>query len=103
MHRKFGKDGLVAVSVCLDDPSDNKARDRALAFLRKQGADFANVLLDEKPEVYQEKLRIDGPPCVYLFNRDNHFVLKRDGAGEEGKIDYGFFEKKIVELLAAKK
>jgi hypothetical protein len=29
-------------------------------------------------------------------------VIKRDGAGDEGRIDYGVFEKRIVELLAQK-
>jgi hypothetical protein len=102
MHRKYAKDGLVAVSVALDDPADLPARGRALAFLKKQGAEFTNVLLDETPEFYQSKLKIDGPPCVYIFSRDNRFVLKRDGAGPEGRIDYDAFEKRIVELLADK-
>jgi hypothetical protein len=102
MHCKYAKDGLVAVSVALDDPTDLAARGRALAFLKKQGAEFTNVLLDETPEFYQSKLKIDGPPCIYIFNRDNRFVLKRDGAGPEGRIDFDAFEKRIVELLADK-
>jgi hypothetical protein len=100
MHRKYAKDGLVALSVSLDDPADAAARSRALAFLKKQGAAFTNVVLDEKPELYQEKLKIDGPPCIYIFNRDNRFAVKRDGTGEAGRIDYEIFEKRIVELLA---
>jgi hypothetical protein len=103
MHRKYAKDGLVAVSVSLDNPSDLAVRKRALTFLQKQEAAFLNVLLDEAPEVYETKLKIDGPPCIYIFNRENRFVLKRDGTGPEGKIDYELFEKRIVELLAEKK
>jgi hypothetical protein len=103
MHRKYAKDGLVAVSVTLDDPADMAVRARALVFLKKQGATFANVLLDETPEFYQSKLKIDGPPCIYIFNRDNRWVLKRDGTGDNGRIDYELFEKRIVELLAEKK
>jgi hypothetical protein len=103
MHRKYAKEGLVAISVCLDDPADKAVLARALAFLKKQGATFTNVLLDEKPEFYEAKLKIDGPPCIYIFTRDNRFVLKRDGAGEDGRIDYKLFEKRIVELLAEKK
>jgi thiol-disulfide isomerase/thioredoxin len=103
MHRKYAKDGLVAVSVTLDDPSDLPVRARAVAFLKSQGAEFTNVLLDETPEYWQSILKIDGPPCIYIFNRDNRFVLKRDGAGPEGRIDYSVFEKRIVELLAEKK
>ena len=103
MHRKYAKDGLVAVSVSLDDPADTAVRARALTFLQKQGATFDNMLLDETPELYQSKLKIDGPPCVYIFNRDNRFVLKRDGTGDDGRIDYTLFEKRIAELLAEKK
>jgi hypothetical protein len=107
MHRKYAKDGLVAVSVSLDDPGDSDSgrhtRTQALAFLKKQGATFTNVLLDEAPELYENKLKIDGPPCVYIFNRDNRFVAKCDGVGEKGRIDYEFFEKTIVQLLAEKK
>jgi hypothetical protein len=103
MHRKYAKDGLVAVSVALDDPADKAVHARALTFLKKQGANFTNVLLDETPELYQSKLKIDGPPCIYIFSRDNSWVLKRDGAGPEGRIDYEVFEKRIVELLAEKK
>jgi hypothetical protein len=103
MHKKYAKDGLVALSVSVDDPADMPVRERALTFLRKQKAAFTNVLLDEKPEVFQTKLKIDGPPCVYIFDRNNHFVLKRDGVGEAGRIDYEQFEKVIVGLLAEKK
>jgi hypothetical protein len=103
MHRKYAKDGLAAVSVSLDDPADSAARNRALAFLQKQHAAFTNVLLNEKPEVFQTKLKIDGPPCVYIFNRDNRYVLKRDGTGDAGRIDYELFEKTIRDLLAQKK
>lgn len=102
MHKKYAKDGFVAVSVSLDEPADAKARASGLRFLAKQGATFANLLLDETPEFYQTKLKIDGPPCVYLFNRDNRFVLKHDGSKEGGLIDYALFEKRIVALLAEK-
>lgn len=103
MHRKYANDGLVALSVTVDDPADAAVRKRALTYLQKQGAAFTNVLLDEMPELYQTKLKIDGPPCVYIFNRDNRFVVKRDGVGDAGRIDYEQFEKVIVGLLAEKK
>jgi hypothetical protein len=102
MHRKYAKDGFVAVSVSLDDPAKSADHARALKFLKQQGASFTNVLLDETSDFYQEKLKIDGPPCIYIFNRGNRYVLKHDGVGEKGKIDYVLFEKQIVKLLAEK-
>src|SRR5262249_37610099 len=50
LHRQYAGQGLVAVSVALDDPADEKARERALKFLKAQQATFTNVLLDEQPE-----------------------------------------------------
>ena len=76
MHKKYGGKDFVAISVNLDDPHDAKAREKVQKFLDKQKATFTNVMLDAKPEVWQEKLKIDGPPCVYVFDRDNHFVKK---------------------------
>ena len=76
MQKKYAKDGVVAVSVSVDDPKDKKAMQNVLDFLRKQKATFTNLVLDEKPEVWQEKLKIYGPPCVFVFNRD----------GKHGKV-----------------
>ena len=70
MHNKYAKDGLAAVSVSLDDPKDKKARQNVLDFLRKQKATLTNLILDEKSEVWQEKLKFDGPPCVFVFDRE---------------------------------
>jgi hypothetical protein len=76
MQKKYAGKDFAAVSVNLDDPKDAKARQKALDFLQKQQATFTNVMLDAKPEVWQEKLKIDGPPCIYVFDRDGRFVKK---------------------------
>jgi hypothetical protein len=91
MHRKYAARGLAAVSVSLDDPKD---RAKAQGFLEQQHAAFLNVLLDADPEVWQERLKIGGPPCLYVFDRDNRYVLKQD----EGE-DFAVVEKKVLELL----
>jgi hypothetical protein len=70
MHKKYAKDRVAAVSVSLDDPNDKKAMQNVRDFLGKQKAVFTNLVLDEKPEVWQEKLKFSGPPCVFVFNRD---------------------------------
>jgi hypothetical protein len=106
MHKKYAKDGFVAVSVALDDPTDKdfpKVRGRIQQFLEKQGATFTNLILNEKPEDSQQKLNINGPPCLYVFNRDGHWVKKfplRDAKGdviEDG--DYTALEKVVDELM----
>jgi hypothetical protein len=92
MHKRYAKDGLAAVSVSLDDPHDKKARENVLDFLRQRKATFTNLILDEKPEVWQEKLKISGPPCVFVFDRE----------GKPKKFespDYAEIEKYAAELL----
>src|SRR5439155_11864728 len=47
LHKKHAKEGLAVVSVSLD-PMDNPASpDVALTFLKKTGADFTNLYLNE--------------------------------------------------------
>src|SRR5438876_5838753 len=62
LSRKHAKDAVAAVSVSLDDLSEDGAKDKVQKFLDKQQATFTNLILDEKPEVWQAKLKIDGPP-----------------------------------------
>ena len=92
MHNKYAKDGLAALSVSLDDPRDEKAQQRVIEFLRKQKATFTNLVLDEKTEVWQEKLKFDGPPCVFVFNREGKWKKFESP-------DYAEVEKYAVELL----
>jgi uncharacterized protein YkuJ len=100
MHQKYARDGFVALSVSVDDlhnPNDpaEETRKRVLGFLQRKKATFTNVVLDEPPEKTFEKLGIKAVPCVYVFNRDNRFVLKL----VEQKDAYTVVEKTVQELL----
>jgi hypothetical protein len=97
MHRKYAALGFAAVSVSLDDPGNARDRAQALEFLRRQQARFTNVILDAEPEQWQTYLRIAGPPCVYVFNRDNQFVLK-----QTEEVDYTVIARRVQELLGQK-
>jgi len=92
MHEKFAKDGLAAISVSLDDPKDKKAQQNVIDFLRKQNATFTNLILDEKAEVWQEKLKFAGPPCVFVFNRNAEWKKFESP-------DYAEIEKYVAELV----
>ena len=93
MHKKYAKDGFAAVSVSLDDPGDKKARQNVIEFLRKQKATFTNLILDEKSEIWQEKLKFDGPPCVFVFNREGKWKKF------EAPVEYADIEKYVAELM----
>ena len=94
LNRKYSRRGLVAVAVSLDDPSDADARDRVQKFLTAQQAAFRNFLLDEKPQVWQARLKIDGPPCVFLFNRRGDLVKKY-----HDHVDYDEIDRLVAECL----
>ncbi|MFO0809555.1 MAG: TlpA disulfide reductase family protein [Gemmataceae bacterium] len=94
LHRRFADAGLVAMSVSLDDAADLAARQRVKAFLEGRRASFANYLLDEKPTLWQSRLKAEGPPVVYVFNRKGE--LEERFADE---IDYTKVESLVADLL----
>jgi thiol-disulfide isomerase/thioredoxin len=95
LHRKYQARDLAAVSVSLDEPDDAEAKQRVEEFLAAQKATCRNVLLNEKPAVWQAKWKIVGPPCVFLFDRDGKLVQR----WADQEIDYSVIEKRVVELL----
>src|SRR5262245_6618234 len=80
MHRKYAKDGLVAISLNLDAATDEDgkpnepARKQALKFLREEGATFTNLMLDEPQTFWEAKLHAQGVPMVFVFNRDGKWT-----------------------------
>lgn len=94
MHRQYAKDGFVAMSVSLDDPKDDKVMGSVREFLREQKATFANFVLNEEQEVWQEKLGINSVPAIFVFGRDG----KKVG----NFVDYDEVEKRVPELLKKK-
>ncbi len=101
MHKKYGKDGLVAVSVSLDPLAgeEAKTKDNVLKFLRGQGATFENLLLDESFEYWGKKLHFSSPPCYYVFSRQGRWTMFNP---DDEKFDQRDVEKLIVELLREK-
>ena len=103
MQDKYGKDGLVVLGVLLDDPKDKTLRADGMKYLAKAKPTFENVYLDVPVEVWQKKLRLDGYPGVYVFNRDNYHVKKLpllDDKGEEKEaVDYDVVEKAVTDLM----
>jgi hypothetical protein len=97
MQKHYAKDGLAAVSVSLDDPAEKDIKDRVLQFLQSQKATFANFILDEKPEVWQKNLGIDGVPAVFIYGRDGTIAKKFTD-----EYTYEDVQKVVLELLKKK-
>lgn len=104
MQKAHEKDGLVILGVTLDNPktSEKDFRDRTIAYLAKQKVPFRNVWLNATPTEWQTKFRLPVYPGMFVFNRENKFVLKwpvLNDKGEEEEPDYDKVMKVVRELL----
>jgi hypothetical protein len=99
MHRKYGSQGVVCLSVSVDQPT---MRDKALGFLKEQQADFPNYWLNEEAPVWQERFNINGPPAVFVFDRDGRRAGKFDTSDPDKPYTYADVEALVKELLKAK-
>jgi len=97
MHKKYATDGFVAMAVDLDDPAEEKTMKNVRDFLTDLQPGFANFVLDEKLEVWQKWLGIDGAPAIFVFGRDGKLARKYD----EGQ-EYKEIEPFVVEQLGKK-
>ncbi len=60
---------FIAITVDLDPPDDKEDIPAAKKFLTDKKITLINYLLDEKKEVWVEKLNLTSFPRVYVFNR----------------------------------
>jgi hypothetical protein len=97
MHNKYAKDGLTAISVSLDDPKGKKTSEKLTKFLEEKKATFTNLWLDEESDEWQEKLKLDGPPAVFIFDREGKPVKKF-----MDDFTYADVEKVVAELMKKK-
>jgi thiol-disulfide isomerase/thioredoxin len=77
MYQKYRDKGLVVISVSTDpvDPGEEaKLKAKVQRFLQSENATFANVILNEPPEVLKTKLHMASIPCIYVFNRDGQWT-----------------------------
>jgi thiol-disulfide isomerase/thioredoxin len=104
-QKKYGKNGLVSISVSLDkvdkmvfkDDTPEKRKERVLKLLEKLGSTIPNVILDEPQKLVEEKLRITAIPCVYVFNRQGKWT--KFGGDDDSIVSPPEVEKLVVELL----
>ena len=96
MHKHYGKDGVVCMSVTTDEP---ERKDAALKFLKSKGATFPNYLLDENASLWQEKWTLKAVPAVFVFNREGKRAAKFDNDDPDKQFTYADVEKLVRDLL----
>jgi len=99
MHQELGRDGVVAISVTIDEPDEKAA---ALKFLREKKAAFENFLLDEPAEVYQKKFDIGPVPAVLVYGRDGKLVKRFNAVDKESAFTYKDVRKLVESLISSK-
>jgi thiol-disulfide isomerase/thioredoxin len=96
LNERYAADGLVCISVSVDDAAKH---DAALAFLTRQKATFANYRLTDKAEVWQKAWKISGPPTVFVFDRSGRRAAKFDSEDENKPFTYDEVEALVRKLL----
>lgn len=94
MHNQYKDKGFIALSVNLDDPHEEGVEDAVKKFLTAKKAPFNSFILDEKPEFWEERLKIDGVPFAFVFDREGKVAKKF-----EGFFEYVEVEKTVKSLL----
>jgi len=117
MQKTYGKDGLVVITAAIDDFKDKrfgeKTRSSILNLLNnKLKAPFKTVHLDKTDKtvklmgVKDGKLRADGVPVAFVFNREGKYVLKLPTFDEKEEVkdpvDYDKVEKAVREEVRKK-
>lgn len=104
VQKKYGKDGLVSISVSLDkvdkEETQTMRTGRVLKALEKLGSTISNVILDEPQKLVDDKLRIGSIPCIYVFNRQGKWT--KFGGDEDSVVVPADVEKLVVELVKEK-
>jgi len=95
LHKKHKGDGLVVVSVAFDLLED---KERALDFLKKQGATFDNLIskYDGGGSDANDAFGIGPLPHLRLYDRQGKLRYKWEGKAAD-------LDAKVKELLAEKK
>ena len=95
LHARYAGRGLAVVSVSVDPPDDADARAAARDFLVGIQARFRNVILTDPADVWQGKWKTDGPPLLFLFDKNGRLARRWDG-----KFDPAELDRNVTALLA---
>ena len=102
MQKDLGAKGLVIITVATDPPKDKSLVADANMVIARHPSLPNNYLWDGPESEYQAKLKVDGMPAIYLFDRDNRWVKRwpeKNKDGEEVEYDYADIDKRAEGLL----
>jgi hypothetical protein len=97
MHKEMSKDGLVLITISVDE---NDSKETALNFLKTVGATTKNYLLvdtEENIDKGQKTLETKAIPMVHVYDRSGKFQKTFEGSEKPAE-----FDKFVTDLLKAK-
>lgn len=98
MHDTYAKDGLVILSVNLDDPKDAEVRPKVREVLAREKVPFTAVgpAAKDDIEALLEQWKIGSIPLNVFYDRDGKLAKKIEGAdvAELTKVAKELLEKK---------
>jgi thiol-disulfide isomerase/thioredoxin len=97
LHERYAANGLVCMSLSVDDIDDRAA---ALEFLQSRHATFANYFIDEPAMVWQNHFALKGVPAVFVWDRTGKQIARFDGDDPDNQFTYDDVEKKVAELMS---
>jgi hypothetical protein len=104
MQKKYGKDGLVILSVQLDSLEEKNLKEQVAKILKSKGADFTTVILNLDQDAWQKKLGATAYPFVFVFDREGKWIrFVSDDPKYKKPEDMLQAIDKLVETLVAKK
>ncbi len=106
LQKKHNPDDLTCISLSFDyegigRPEDE--RERVLAFLKKQNAEFTNVLSSLDSDALTAKLEIPSIPAVFVYDRQGRLHKRfdnRHASRDGGPFTYKQVSAVVEELLA---
>jgi thiol-disulfide isomerase/thioredoxin len=99
LHKKYGEQGLVCLSVSVDDEASAA---KATEFLKKVNATFGNYRLDEETSFWQEKWDLKGIPAVFVFDREGKRAAKLTNDDPDDQFSYDKNVEPLVKKLLGK-
>jgi hypothetical protein len=98
MQEKYAKDGLVVMTVNIDDTDDQRAG--AIRFLKAKKPGVVNWMIapDEKQADWEGKLKLEQFPSTLLYDREGKLAAHPQGDEAEGQK----IEEAVKEQLSKK-
>lgn len=97
LHKKYGAEKVACISMCTNYSGVGKPEDELaepLAFLKKQGATFDNLLSSDADETLYKKLKIASIPCIFVYDADGKLAKLFDK-----ETTYAEVEKVVAPLV----